>query len=161
MPRLADYNNPYASLNQNIDAEEDIERHAYLKKLQNPYAALAIFGEDQTKAVASVDSSSSAQLEIKFISPQNELSKSEFRLRVREILLPYEPLRGTRRVALRSQFRAFIQANEDKPSRVRAAILRDLQRYDLSSMGALNPHLNREGSAILSKLDKITNSHPA
>lgn len=163
MPTLANSENPYATLNVNIEVEEELSKHAYVAKIQNPWAAIEVFGEfdpaKEEETVVAV-SASKNQLELPCIPPKASLSKVEFQSRARKILLPYEPMRGGRRV-LRPEFRAFIKSNEDKSSQSRAGILEELERFDLSSMGAVNPHLNREGSALVRKLEKISAKFPS
>jgi hypothetical protein len=157
MPSLAEFQNPYASLNINERVEDELAKHDYVARLQNPYAALEVFGEADADAVTVPGRE---QLELPTLRKETSLSKEEFKARARAIFLQYEPMRGNRRL-LRPSFRDFIKSNETKSGRVRAEILKDLERFDLSAMGALNPQLNREGDSISRKLGKISQKYSA
>lgn len=163
MPTLAELQNPYASLNANIDAEEELSKHAYVAKLQNPYAAIEFFGEWELEEDIGGSASGAGprkQLKLPYISAKASVTKVSFCSRARAIFVPYEPMRGKSRV-LRPEFRNFIRENENKSGPARASILAELERFDLSSMGALNPHLNREGDSIVETLKKISRKYPS
>jgi hypothetical protein len=160
MPTLAEFENPYASLNAHVDVEEELAKHDYVKRQQNPYAAVEVFGECHLPDSGESKSNGEGgqQLGLPSFPEVVSATKTEFRKRCRSILLPYEPMRGKNRV-LRPEFREFIKENEDKLGTTRAAIISELERFDLSSMGALNPHLNREGDSLAKKLSRISQKH--
>jgi hypothetical protein len=163
VPTLAELQNPYASLNVFIDAEEELSKHEILARSQNPYVTIEIFGAyEPEQGVMGSDLTTSVQHQpdLPCIPPNRTASKSEFQAEARRILLQYEPLKGNRRV-LRPEFRDFLKVNEKKSPTSRAAILTELERFDLTSMGALNPQLNREGDSLAKKLKKISDKYPS
>jgi 5'-nucleotidase len=82
-------------------------------------------------------------------------TKKVFDLRCREIFGRYTPLRDNGRLG--EQFRKFIADNRERPPAERQNILRELERYDLSSLETHNPMLNRElGDTLSKKLEQIS-----
>lgn len=154
MPTLAELQNPYASLSLEECAQDELAKHDLLARLQNPYATLEIFGEPEPKA----EGKNEDQLELPEFHKDVFVSKSDFVARSRAIFLQYEPMRANRRI-LRPEFREFMENHKTKSGRIRAEILEDLKRFDISVMGALNPHLNRESSSITQKLEKISRKY--
>jgi hypothetical protein len=73
-------------------------------------------------------------------------SKAVFRTECRRIFRPYTP--APERGALREEHDAFIRRNEDKSPEIRAALLQELSRFDLSDISGLEPQLNREKDAL-------------
>jgi len=80
-------------------------------------------------------------------------TKAAFDQRCREIFSLYSPLHNGRTI-LSPHFRGFISKNRERRSEERARILRELERYDLSSLKTHDPMLNRQAKHDLSELTK-------
>jgi hypothetical protein len=142
--------NPYAKLSVYDDPplDEAAARSDYLRRLQNPYASLGVAEISQ----------SGNQRGDKADAKKRTISKADFQSRCRAILFQYVPLAETRG-RLRAEFRDFIAKNSDRSGDVRHKVLHELERYDLSVLGDVKPHLNRERQeALLAKLKKISSS---
>ncbi|WP_068769618.1 5'-nucleotidase [Termitidicoccus mucosus] len=87
------------------------------------------------------------------LAPVGALTKKVFETRLREIFLGYTPLNNG---VLDPRYRKFIADNRDRPGTARAAILRELERYDLSGMTSHKPMLNREREdMVAAKLARV------
>lgn len=85
--------------------------------------------------------------------PAAPLTKKAFETRLREIFLGYTPLNNG---VLDARYRKFIAEARDQSGSERAAILQELQRYDLSNMTTHKPMLNREREDVVaSKLSRV------
>ncbi len=119
---------------------------AYVKSLEDPYASLSIYDQPDEHAnqemVAEEQGSPLASRPGRFDS----LSKTDFRLRCRQILRQYIP--PTERGHLRPHHRDFITRNESRSPEQRYLIWKELNRYDLSAAGNFKPHFNREQDSL-------------
>lgn len=157
--------NPYATL----DVEEERDpRRQYIFLLQNPYANLEV---DRLTTVGPsrplVNSRANAparQPSLLGLEPVTErkgraskatLSKAEFEAKCRAIFRQYTPFSDIRH-RLRAEYTEFIFEGKALEGPSRFAILSELQRYDLATLGEIRPYLNREREAELrSKLKSI------
>jgi hypothetical protein len=150
---------------------------AFLRKLRNPYATEQLDEETDESLRASESSSRSsgyaasnepgkeksdvwvlqdpyASLSEEPRRPQRALravarpkcSKAAFRTGCRRIFLHYTP--APERSSLREEHAAFILRNEDRSPEARHALLRELQRFDLSDVPGIDPILNRGKDAF-------------
>ena len=90
------------------------------------------------------------------------ISVTDFEVGCRKVFKGYMPDADGKRQPLDSRFRGFITENKKRPGIQLAIILRRLQRYDLSNLGATHqPKLNRTRSDHLArKLIEITENLP-
>ena len=158
MSRRSDYirllENPYAELS--IE-DETSPRREYIHRLQNPYASIdvsegvpLIQGAQATSCddvglnepvISGIEAVESTKGSV-FRSDKPGASKSDFETGCRRIFRQYIPLDGGRR--LRLEYQEFIIEGKEKSPQRRAAILQELERYDLASLGNVKPYLNRE-----------------
>jgi hypothetical protein len=161
--RRSDYirllQNPYAELS--IEGEIS-PRREYIHRLQNPYASIEISEELLLSQGAQTTLGEDASLKEPFISgveavrstkgsvfrsDKPGVSKSDFETGCRRIFGQYIPLDGNRR--LRPEYQEFIIEGKAKDPQRRAAILEELERYDLVLLGNVKPYLNRERESDL------------
>ncbi len=85
--------------------------------------------------------------------PLPSLTKKAYETRVRQILLGYTPLSNG---VLDPRYRKFIAETCDRSGQERAAILHELERYDLGGMTGHKPMLNREREeTVAAKLKSV------
>jgi hypothetical protein len=161
--RRSDYirllQNPYAELS--IE-EERSPRRNYVHRLQNPYATLEVSDEvalthgtlttprkdaDLKEPVTSPIEAAESTKGSVFKSEKLGVSKADFETRCRHIFRQYMPLDAGRR--LRPEYQEFIIDGKLRNAQRRAAILRELERYDLVLLGNVKPYLNRERESDL------------
>lgn len=163
--------NPYAKLANIEDDAPPGTVSAAIRLMGNPYLKLSMSDDDDfatTPAHVGVqglldlapsvpDAQVAAGMKRPGISPPRcSISRVDFTSACRSIFAQYEPMRSGRR-QLRTEFRAFIAKNCAKAPEARAKIIAELERYDLSKMGNLQPHLNREcEQSLLKKLADIS-----
>jgi hypothetical protein len=155
MSRRSDYirllQDPYAELS--IE-EERTPRREYINRLQNPYASLEVseevaqtrggqttLGMDAGLKGPIVSGIEAAEGPV-FRAGELGVSQSEFETRCRRIFRQYMPSEQGKR--LRPEYLDFIGEGKAKNARRRAAIVRELERYDLALLGSVKPYLNRE-----------------
>jgi hypothetical protein len=151
--------NPYAELS--IE-DETSPRREYIHRLQNPYASIEISEEVLLRRAAQTTPGEDASLKEPVISgieafrstkgsvfrsDKPGVSKSDFEMGCRRIFRQYIPLDGGRR--LRPEYQEFILEGKTKSPQRRAAILQELERYDLAVLGNVKPYLNRERESNL------------
>jgi hypothetical protein len=160
------------------------EIQASLKRLEDPYAKLSLFDEeDAVTAPAPTMQQRRAyfrnlenphaysdifgegnhrQLELDMRSDRptvrrpssTGLSKGGFRTGCRRIFRQYVP--PEEGALLRPQYREFISRNENRTAEQRSRILVELAKYDLSTTGNFQPHFNREQELLtIGKLREI------
>jgi hypothetical protein len=126
-----------------------------LRKSQNPYTYLDLFGEDAVNIPppAPVESESESAPS----RADRRLSKKDFQEGCRRIFRQYVPP-GEGQV-LRPQYRDFIARNEIRSPEERSRLLGALSRYDLATSGNFKPHFNREQelltAAKLLQIEKV------
>lgn len=87
------------------------------------------------------------------LAPLTPVTKKVFETRLREIFLGYTPLHNG---VLDARYRKFIADTRDRSASERAAIMQELQRYDLSNLTTHKPMLNREREdMVASKLARV------
>lgn len=157
--------NPYAKL---ANMEEDLPPDgisAAIRMRGNQYAKLSMLDDEESvenpvRAVRQgvfefLPTASDAHLAAEVQRPgmpetRHSISRADFTTACRSIFAQYEPLQSGRK-QLRPEFRKFISVNGVKSPEARAKIISELERYDLSKMGGIQPHLNREHEASLLK----------
>lgn len=155
-------------------------RRAYIRRLENPYASLEI-PEDDFEVVQASDLSDKERLyrlrgnpyaklameeggEEDAVStpivrqpvtpaPQS-LSKKDFESRCRRIFGLYIP--PLEKGRLRPHHRRFIERNGTRSPTARARLVRELEKYDLSSLHGVKAYFNRERDVFTeAKLQQI------
>jgi hypothetical protein len=153
--------NPYASLSLEDETADDAssdatmeQKHAYYRKLENPCAFDAVFGEPTEPAQQVVLKTSSIGLS----RPQSRgISKKDFEEGCRRILRQYVP--PSEGQTLRPHYRDFIARNARRSPEQRSRILDGLSKYDLATSGNFSPQFNREQELLtVKKLQQIENT---
>lgn len=116
------------------------ERKSEVEVLQNPYASLS---EEPRKHRSRV---------LRSVA-RPTCSKADFRAGCKHVFRQYTP--APEKGWLREEHTAFIERNEERPPEVRHALLRELQRFDLSDIPGIQPQLNREKDALTEEKLKI------
>lgn len=129
----------------------------WLMLMQNPYAKLSLYDDDFVDVHSQktdFEPPLSASVLAKHPSKKHGATKKEFEGNCRRIFLQYIPPSEGR--VLRPHYRDFIIRNENNSPELRARILEELNKYDLSSSGNFQPHFNREREFLtVEKLQKI------
>jgi hypothetical protein len=153
--------NPYAKLSM---GEEMDDRQAFIRLLQDPYAVIETSDDSLFGSIAAEHQNLAISNETELLPANNgvqSISQRDFATRCRSIFMQYTPLTDGHQ-HLQPDYQDFIVRGKKKDGRVRIAILEDLERFDLSDLGGIKPHLNRERVAALrAKLTAILNKHDA
>lgn len=111
--------------------------HAEFKARQNPHAFDHYFGE-----AAAVAADVAHAIPAKADGTGSGISQAAFERRTRTIFAGYLPASGTKR--LRPHHLAFITRNKSRSARVRGALIRQLEKYDVRTSGHFSTQFNRE-----------------
>lgn len=151
---------------------------AYLKCLGNPYASLQIMDDVEQKQVsdaqrphvrhpyayASLEEANDVSANLAVKQPigavVGTLSKAEFKARCRRIFEQYIP--ALEKSRLRTHHRDFIIRNESLSPETRHLLVKELQKYNLSTVPGLKAHFNRERGSLtdekLRQIERLVNS---
>jgi hypothetical protein len=149
----------------NAPTRKDPKVREYLRALGNPYAASQIFGESEDAVVndeyrllgnpyaklalaAESDTPLSQELGPKSVTQPIplSLSRTEFRARAQRVFRQYIP--SMEKGRLRPHHRDFIARNESCSAAKRYRLIRELEKYDTSTIQGLIPQFNRERDAL-------------
>jgi hypothetical protein len=146
---------------------KDPKVQEYLRALGNPYAASQIFGESEDAVVndeyrlrgnpyakLALESEAGSSLSpapkpapaSRAIPSLLSLSKTVFRARAQRIFRQYTP--PMEKGHLRPHHRDFIARNESCSPTKRYRLIRELEKYDISTIQGLIPQFNRERDAL-------------
>jgi hypothetical protein len=138
-----------------------------LKRMENPYARLSVFNDEDNKREAVFIAANPCATEyLESEGPMEQpsadrvslpvITQREFSRRATEILKLYSPS-FQRSGRLSPEKRAFIADGKTLPAGKRCMALRELEKFDIRSEGNFEPLLNRERDDTLhEKLRAIT-----
>lgn len=157
--------NPYAHVEELHEDDDFMERvHATRRILENPHALQEYLFDESGEAIdcsAQPSPLANDQRRTTSDATRRTVSKREFQQRARQILRGYTP--DTRRRRLPDHHRQFITRNESRPSLERAALLAELEKYDLSNTPGVTTYFNREREtfteAKLRQIEQILTSN--
>lgn len=136
--------NPHAkSQVQGWDVDEDLAlrepteaERAYIRQQENPYAVLSVaIGQPLAPASAANPKPRSAV-------EKATVSKADFVSECTRVLRPYIP--SVEKGRLRKHHRHFIDRNKNRSGAERFLLVKELRKYDLSSLVGVSAQFNRE-----------------
>lgn len=130
--------NPYASLQvPEDDFEIYSERQRAYRERGNPYAKLSSGPEEVEDRHIPSERSANSEIE-----RPAALSKADFQTQCRDIFRPYIP--HAEKGRLRAHHRRFIARHEARSPITRARLVRELRKYDISTLQGVRAYFNRE-----------------